>query len=252
MLSLKIRDFYTCMFHAVELERSVLKHPGPLPEADIERLRESPDGICEFCKELELPLSALAAERVFSCKTGREMHIALENFRHVIIDELEQKKFYGPLAKYSSYFDNPKLFGDAVFSAFPSAIEDITEAGSCLALERSTACVMHLMRAMEVCLEALANTIGVSKQNNWGAYIKEIGDKLEKRAKSSGSRSSQEQFYAAAAIQFDHVRRAWRNPALHVEKNYSVDRAEQILLAVKSFMDHLATQISESDQPSAS
>jgi hypothetical protein len=68
---------------------------------------------------------------------------------------LNRRKFFEPEPHYLKYFENPKLFGDAVFSSFPSATDDIAEAGTCLALERSTACVMHSMRATEVALRAL-------------------------------------------------------------------------------------------------
>jgi hypothetical protein len=43
----------------------------------------------------------------------------------------------------------------------------------------------------------------------------------------------------------DNVRRAWRNPTMHPDRSYSVERAEEILQSVKSFMRHLATKLRE-------
>ncbi len=83
------------------------------------------------------------------------------------------------------------------------------------------------------------------KQNDWGAYLKEIARELEARAKGAKARSGDEQFYAEAAITFDGMRRAWRNPTMHPDKSYSQQRAEEILLSVKSFMIHLSTKLRE-------
>jgi len=145
-------------------------------------------------------------------------------------------------ASYTTTWDTT---GEDVFNAFPSANDDIFEAGTCLAVERGTACVMHLMRVVEVGLGVLAIVVGVPKQNDWGAYLRKIEAELDARAKAAGARSVDEQFYAEAAANFDRMRRAWRNPTMHPEKTYSQDRAEEILLAVKSFMTHLATKLHE-------
>ncbi|MRR56612.1 MAG: hypothetical protein EG824_00115 [Deltaproteobacteria bacterium] len=134
---------------------------------------------------------------------------------------------------------------DQELNAFPSANEDIAEAGNCIAFERAITCVMHLMRALEVTLAALASKVGISKQNDWGSYIRAIGNELERRSKTAGARTVDEQFYSEAAVNFDHLKRAWRNPSMQVEKTYTQDHAEAILLAVKSFMSHIATKISE-------
>jgi hypothetical protein len=128
---------------------------------------------------------------------------------------------------------------------FPSASEDISEAGKCLALERSTACVMHLSRVMESGLKTLAMAVGVKHQNDWGKYLNEIDIELQKRFKTSGARTAEERFFAEAQITFDAVRRAWRNPTMHVDKTYTMERAEEIMLSVRLFMRHLASNLSE-------
>jgi hypothetical protein len=44
---------------------------------------------------------------------------------------------------------NKDFLGAEVRAAFPSAVEDIEEAGNCMALECSTAAVFHFMRILE-------------------------------------------------------------------------------------------------------
>jgi hypothetical protein len=136
-------------------------------------------------------------------------------------------------------------FGDVVEAVFRSANDDIYEAQKCLALGRATACVMHLMRVVEAGLAALAASVGVTKQNDWGAYLRKIDDELLGRAKSGRARSDDEQFYAEAAVTIDHMRRAWRNPTMHLDRSYSIERATEIRDSVRSFMIHLASKVSE-------
>ena len=104
---------------------------------------------------------------------------------------------------------------------------------------------MHLMRVLENGLGALAAAVGVANQNDWGAYLRKIGGELDARAKVAGARSLDEQFYAEAAANFDRLRRAFRNPTMHPDRVYSQERAEEILIATKSFMAHLALRLSE-------
>lgn len=161
-------------------------------------------------------------------------------------DEIRARLVFTVSHNRATYFESVEpLFGDDVFNAFPSANDDIAEAGACLALDRGTACVMHLMRAVEVGLAALAATLGVPKKNDWGGYLRGISQELATRATASRARSEDEQFYSEAAASFDYLRRAWRNPTMHVEKSYSAERATEIFEAVKSFMRHLAMKISE-------
>jgi hypothetical protein len=168
-----------------------------------------------------------------------------------IEDECRQRLMIMVDPKYLGYIEDPQFFDSAgktakkVSAAFPSAGEDIAESGVCLALGRSTACVMHLSRVLEAGLQALAGTVGVGKQNDWGKYLSLIESELTSRMKLAGARTPDEQFYAEARATFDDMRRAWRNPTMHVDKVYSPERAEEILISVRSFMRHLATKIHE-------
>jgi hypothetical protein len=150
------------------------------------------------------------------------------------------------------YYQQPKLFGDAVFDNFESATDDIIEAGNCLALGRGTACVMHLMRVLEAGLKALAGALEIERQNDWGSYIREINRALAVRGSMPGPKSPDAQFYAEMAAQFEYLKRAWRNPSMHIDRAYGIDRAGEILLAVKSFMGLLATKLKEAPSDPAS
>lgn len=219
---------------------------GPVDERGKQIFESSRVEIMRICESLGLPMSVKTADNMLNaCETFPQFHQAIQQITNTVMIELKGRKFYGPLLRYEQYYSQPKLFGNDVFDSFPSANDDIYEAGTCLALERSTACVMHLMRVLECGLAALANAVGVKKQNDWGKYIKEIGEELDRRAVTSGARSADEQFYAETAANFDRLRRAYRNPTMHPDKTYSQERAEEILVAVKSFMSHLPPRIFE-------
>ena len=54
-----------------------------------------------------------------------------------------------------------------------------------------------------------------------------------------------ESFFRDVAAQLTAVKRAWRNPTMHIERQYSPTEAEAIFNAVRVFMLHLATKLTE-------
>jgi hypothetical protein len=165
--------------------------------------------------------------------------------RKRIDDELKGAEFFALEPRTAKYFKTDKLFGEQVFNNLPSANDDIYEAGTCLALSRATACVMHLMRAVEVGLTVLAKELGLPPRHDWGKHLTDIENELTKRYKASGSRTPDESFYAEAAAHIGHIKTAWRNPTMHVDRAYSEEHAEEILTAVRSLLRHLATRLHE-------
>jgi len=179
--------------------------------------------------------------------------LALQRFVHYstelcgrVIDGLRARIVLFIEPKYEQLFrQKDPLFGPDVFGAFESAKDDIVEAGKCLSLDRGTATVMHLMRVLEAGLRALASAVGVTKGNDWGTWIRNINAEMETRMKAAGTRTPDETFYSEANTCFDNLKRAFRNPTMHPDRDYSVQRAEEIFEAVKSFMRHLATRLHE-------
>lgn len=145
-----------------------------------------------------------------------------------------------------AYF-NPSfpLFGQAVEDSFPSASEEIAEAGRCRASRRWTGCVIHLMRALEPALLALQKDVGVEvPKEQWQQIIDQIESKIRTINKKSHS-SEDEQWYAEAATQFYFIKNAWRNYAAHGKDRYNEERAISIWNSTMSLMQQLATRLSE-------
>jgi hypothetical protein len=143
--------------------------------------------------------------------------------------------------EFSYYEQKNPLFGDVVHSRFPSASDDIEEAGKCLAFSRGTACVMHLMRVMEVGLKALAKPLGIPYAPSWESYLRQINTKMavEYKKKPLGWRK-REPFFRDISGDLVTVKHAWRNPSMHVVRKYSPEEADEILRAVRRFMQRLA------------
>jgi hypothetical protein len=246
MLTLDAQEFIQVIHALSEAEQGIKGRFGPRTAEDKKISNEGAEETIRRLEKLDLPVSVNTAKRMLiDCETNEKLHRGIEQLWSNIGLELEGRKFYGPLRRYEQYYEQPKLFGDDVFENLHSANNDIFEAGTCLALERGTACVMHLMRVVEAGLKVLAAELGVDPQNDWGGYLREIDKVLAAREKAAGKRTADEQFFAEAAVTIDGVRRAWRNPTMHIENNYSPERAEEILLAVRSLMRHLATKLIE-------
>lgn len=148
-----------------------------------------------------------------------------------------------------SLFDPPRpLFGKEVADNFRSSAKDITEAGKCLALDRSTAAVMHLMRALETPLFLMARKVRINtkRRSEWGRIIEKIERKLAPpTGEKSPVRKDLKEFLLIAAGQFRVFKEAWRNHAMHARSTYDQEMAAAIFTAVESFMKHLATRLKE-------
>jgi hypothetical protein len=246
MLELNARDFIELIHSLLGSEHAIRGKSGDLGQALAATRDQANERVATLLRGLDLPVSLKVAEEMIGgAKTIERLHEGIGQLWNTLALEMDGRKFYGPITKYAPYYEQPKLFGDDVFDKFPSANNDIFEAGTCLALERGTACVMHLMRVVEVGLKTLASTLGVGQQGDWGGYIREIDTALTNRIKASGKRTPDEKFYAEARVTIDGVKIAWRNPTMHVANNYSPERAEEILIAVRALMRHLAMRISE-------
>lgn len=162
---------------------------------------------------------------------------------HAYVAEAEARQFYAIEGKHAKFYaDAESLFGGEVVDAFPSVAPDISEAGKCRALGRWTACVMHLMRVLEVGLERLAKRHGVDHTENWNKTLNELETKLRSIQKKVDGIEA-ERWAAEAGTHLRFLKNAHRNHAMHPLERYDEDRAVEIYDSTRSFMRHLATQL---------
>lgn len=209
-------------------------------------------------KALGLPVTHTAAKNaVWGAENGKNynhievgnlMRSSLAKIRERLQDELETKSVYLiPSKSHLQEIDG--AFGEPVSIAFPSAVYDIVEAGKCLTFSRSTACVMHLMRVLEVGLVALATQLGVDASgDNWNTILNRIEGEIRSRTKESHGeewKTKEEPFYAEVATHFRFLKNGWRNHAMHARAKYTEEEADEIYLSVRALMRHLSERLSE-------
>lgn len=173
-----------------------------------------------------------------------------EELRSRIADELDGKSFYF-ISSHVELMSDPFPFGESVNDSFPSAQYDIREAGQCLALKRSTACVFHLMRILEIGLSALVSAIDLRmEKKTWNTILNRFEAEIRSRDNKADRKKwkiNDEKFLAEAATYIRMVKNAWRNHAIHGKDVYTDEQAEEIYRSVKSFMRHLSGRLSEEE-----
>ena len=188
-----------------------------------------------------------------------DMIAHVKELRNRLQDDLESQNFlYVPDDMALFYESAGVLFGETVIQRFPGIIDDAEGAGHCLALGEGTACVLHLMRVMEVGLKALSTSLGIPYAPSWESHLGQIETKIsEKYAQKTDEWKKHESFYRDVSGDLMTVKQAWRNPTMHVGRKYGGDEAKEIFNAVRSFMKRLAEGIPASSSsvlqfPSAS
>lgn len=182
---------------------------------------------------------------------GELRKLYYEELHDRLIDEMSASLLLTVAPGRARLYNEPDLFGPEMASRFPSAADDIAEAGRCLALERATACVFHLMRVMECALRALAVSLkdpdlDPKRNPSWDAMLKKCRAQLAlSLAERSPEWRGDDQFFSAATERLMAVKDAWRNPTMHVEKKYTEEEAEDAWNATRAFMRQVATKLHE-------
>lgn len=177
--------------------------------------------------------------------------------------EANSKKFISLESDLSGYLDGHP-FGIDVVLAFPSAAEDIRQASNCLAFECNTACVFHLMRAVEWGMRSLCTDLGIRKTrrtkksgkvlyspieySEWEKILDQLRvtvDTKLSRLKRGKEKQALQEFYHPALQELRAFRDAWRNHVMHTRAEYSREDALAVFGHVKRFMIKLASRINE-------
>jgi hypothetical protein len=214
MLRFYADRFVTClnMLHAIEVAILQTRKSAAL-DGHAFAVKTRLSEFIKHLEELKLPLTRRAALELFSAIEAPQ---AEEHSQHMLLlsyvqkmterlrDELEPKLFL--YVDSHDLFEQPTPpFGEAVSQKFPSALPEIEEAGKCLALQRPTASVMHLMRVLELGLHSLADTFNISFANaNWQTIIDQIGKQVRQISLASHGVDwkVEQQFYSEATAHF--------------------------------------------------
>ena len=151
--------------------------------------------------------------------------------------EMQSVNFFYMPQKQTRFYCQHELFGSKVAAKFPSLEFDIIESGNCFAMGRSTACVFHLMRIMEVGTQTFGSRLGVTftDSKNWQNILDESNKAIKALPKAPETVA-----LSQVAAHLYNVKVAWRNQVMHPHDKYTFDEAEDLIGHVKAFMKTLA------------
>jgi hypothetical protein len=214
-----------------------------------ESLPELADVLTAAAHQLSRPLVDIST--VFTC---------LNNLKLSVITSLQKRKFLRIAEDRSEFMDQEALFGERVNSEFPSAVNDIREAGNCFAVECTTASVFHLMRVAEFGLRSLARDRDISfkdkplDEKQWGEILSALESSVgelrqagRKNWTSPALRDEQIRFYNEVVQELRSFNDAWRRHISHADPLafYDRDQAASVMKHVRTFMQKLSTRVSE-------
>jgi hypothetical protein len=173
---------------------------------------------------------------------GGTVATAITNFISRLQDELRAQYYFRLREQDVPLYGQESMFGDAVAKKFKGASADIQNAGNCLALGQGTACVFHLMRAMEVAVRKLGKQLNltITPQTTWRQMTGQMDPKIKAMPHSTDGQKRKKDDWEAARANLHAVGSVWRNNTMHPASSYTPSQARDVLNAVRVFMTALA------------
>jgi hypothetical protein len=151
-----------------------------------------------------------------------------------------------------TYYESPLKGWESVIDRYGSAqfMEDISEAGKCLATDRLTGCVFHLMRIVETAVIELYWLTGLplDEKAHFGSVVSKL-EKLTQRTefKDLPPVAQPHIGFLKEVLPYLHaVKDAWRNRVSHVDERilpkdgYAPENVTEIYMATRGLMRTLA------------
>lgn len=206
----------------------------------------------QVCKNLNLIDSQKSIERIkykfrYPKRNVSEVYTDLRDFQDSFIVELRAVKCALIPAKMLPFFEQEKLFGDAVHDGFEEARYDIKSAGNCIAADLNTAAVFHLMRVAELGLRKLAKSLKVVlpcdiEFATWGDVTKAIDDELKRIKSTPKTKARDKKLQRCSELLLDirAFQYLWRDPVMHARSRYDADQARSVFNHIRGFMQTVA------------
>lgn len=251
-------------YYVVSRDAREGKPADELPINDKKHLAHIVQSFGDHCRAIGLEQSALQATVVhqhvaYQGELCNNSSVAsdLEALITLVVSELSKQRFaYIPLDSHK-YFEQENLFLlNQPITQFPSADQDIRDAGNAYAVGLYTATVFHLMRVAEIGLRVFAKhlRVGMPKKKGpiqwaqWEDILRELRlkiDKLSTRAGAKPKKSADRAFYRGLLTEFEGFKDMYRNDVMHVRKTYSQGEATSALERVGEFIQRLGTRVHE-------
>jgi len=209
------------------------------------------------CERLQLPSSLAQCKTIELYVTQKMLHASgsFQEFGRMLVDlysraldELNGRCLLMVTLDTADAYEHPEIGWELPIQAFHSSETDIAEAQRCYALDRSTACVFHLMRALESPLKTLATELGIVKHSpTWEAYLSSMTDQIKKKfPDKTKAHADKREYFTSLEGQLRAIKTAWRNPTMHgIAKLYTPGMAHELIILVRAFMRHAGEELCE-------
>jgi hypothetical protein len=177
-------------------------------------------------------------------------HTCVE-LRHRLNDELKGRTFFQLNQNQVGLFNNTVIASEQFKANFPKGNGELIEAGNCLAFDRYTACVCHLMRALEFGLIALESSLDIIRpekgpERTWGKTLGRIQTKfVEKEKNQTPDWMKNETFYRQVFAVITAIKGPYRDLTFHVESVYDAAGAKSVFKLTVEALRHIATELKE-------
>lgn len=215
-------------------------------------LAEKPDD-----PAIEYELGAIPVDiQILQAKlvNSRKPH-QLEIYTNDILDEVRRIKasflyvlskrwFYALSASAAEHYGLVAAFGEGFWEKFKGARDDLEHAGNCLALGEGTACVMHLMRVLEIVIRDLGDRLGVTinPKDTWGYILNNtIDPAIKKLPDGTDNEKRKKDQWSECRNYLWHVKQAHRDDSMHGKRAYTPNEAKEVFDATKTFALYLIT-----------
>ena len=227
----------------------------------LQRLRGHATTLLPHCEHL--PMTAISVQNLIQmidnpamtamwAQPGMAFLSTIREVQTRLHDELSINLFFKLPPDKKTYFISPLKNWEEIIARFPDTTGNIEEMSKCFALSRYAASVFHSVKAIESVLIQFGKFLGVNDPfSGWTAVTSRLEALLKTKypdlpSKYQSCRSFLEQMNAVAQA----LQSAWRNKISHAQGSltlmtveFSPDIAEEIMVASRSFMRRLATEM---------
>jgi hypothetical protein len=182
----------------------------------------------------------------------------VEELRERLFDEMSVPRFFSLSGEEAEHYNSPWNGWEEIIRRFPDTVRDVEEARKCFALSRYAAAIFHSLQVVEKGVIELGKVIVVTDPHlGWNATTNRLNKILSAKHHDRTPFQQQHfQFLEQINATIEALKSAWRNKVSHAQgkqvlmtSDFIPEVAEEILLATRSFMRRLATELPTSPDP---
>ena len=193
---------------------------------------------------------ALKNSPAFSRITVKDAVARLDEIERTVRREMQTVLFMLMLPSQAQRYENPTEGWESAITRWPKITTDVEEASRCFACDRYGAAVFHALLVAEFGVIQIADFFSVKGDRpGWGCVerLDAIHDRPHKERTTFEREHSK---LLDDSVRLIHAVKDWRHKIAHVDNwliwqdtDFSPHRAEELILATRGLMRHLASDL---------